>query len=96
MPEARHAYCLAYLARECVGLAERGEVWANRMATLLYEMISTTQQARDNQRPLTQKRVETLMERFDQYLQEGLDDHKNLAPLPPEREERKKTTMPGS
>ena len=53
MPEARHAYCRAHRARECVGLAEKGEAWADKMADLLYEMIRANQQARDQHRPLT-------------------------------------------
>ena len=95
MPKARHAYCLAHLARECVGLAERGEVWAAGMATLLYEMITANQQARDHQRPLTQKRVEALIARFDRYLQEGLDHHQTLDPLPPRGKRGRKRRRPG-
>ena len=82
MPAARHASCLAHLARECVDLAEKGEAWAAKMATLLYEMIATNQQARKTQRPLTQKRVDALIVRFNRYLQEGLDHHRALDLLP--------------
>ena len=51
MPEACHAYGLAHLARECVGLAEKGEAWADRIATLFYKMITVNQRARDHPRP---------------------------------------------
>ncbi len=51
MPAARHASCLAHLARERVGLAETGEAWVAKMATLLYEMIRVNQQARDHATP---------------------------------------------
>lgn len=82
MPEARHASCLTHLARECVGLAETGEAWAAKMATLLYKMIRVNQQARNTQRPVTQKRVDALVARLNRYLQEGLDYHQTLDPLP--------------
>ena len=95
MPKARHAYCLAHLARECVGLTEKGEVWADRIATLLYEMITANQQARDHQLPLTKKRVDALITRFDRYLQEGLDYHQNLDPLPPRGKRGRKRRRPG-
>ena len=81
MPEARHASCLAHLARECVGLAETGEAWAAKMATLLYEMVAANQQVRNTQCPLTQKRVDALITRFNRSLQEGLDHHQSLDSL---------------
>ena len=55
-----------------------GRAWVAKMAALFYEMIRANQQARDKQRPLTQKRVDTLLARFDRHLQEGLDDHQDL------------------
>ena len=95
MPEACHAYCLAHLARECVDLAETGEAWAAKMATLLYEMITANQQARNTQHPLTQKRVDALMTRFNRYLQEGLDDHQSLDPLPQKGKRGRQRRRPG-
>ena len=95
MPEARHAYCLAHLARECVGLAEKGEAWAAKMATLLYEMIRVNQQARKTQRPLTQKRVDALIVRFNRYLHEGLDYHQTLDPLPSRGKRGRQRRRPG-
>ena len=95
MPKARHAYCLAHLARECVGLSERGELWADRMAALLYEMIAANQQARDEQRFLSKKRLASLISRFERYLQEGLDYHRTLDPLPPRGKRGRKRRRPG-
>ncbi len=51
MPAVRHAYCFAHLARECVGLAEKGAAWAAEMAALLYEMIRGNQRARQYATP---------------------------------------------
>ena len=65
------------------------------MATLLYEMIVANQLARDHQRPLSRKRLASLIARFERYLQEGLDYHQNLDPLPPRGKRGRKRRRSG-
>ena len=58
-------------------------------------MIATNQQARTKKCPLTQKSVDTLIVHFNQYLQEGLDDHQALDPLPSRGKRGRQRRRPG-
>ena len=81
-PKVQHAYCLAHLVRECKGIVELGEDWAKDRVPLFYEMMEADAKSRQDGCPIPEKDIVSMEERFDRFLQAGLDDHRHLDPLP--------------
>ena len=74
MPDAQHGFCLAHLAREATGMAERGEKWA--------ALRNKIMQADQPGISLSAKAIVKLVARFDRLVQEGFNYHNQLDPLP--------------
>ena len=70
--------CLAHLVRECTGMAEMGEEWAGKMVALFYDIMAVDQQGCSP----SSTAIVVMKARFDRPLQEGLNDHNQLDPLP--------------
>ena len=69
---------------------EFGEDWAKDMVPLFYEMMEADAKSREDGCPIPEKDIVSMEERFDQFLQAGLDDHHHRDPLPKSGRGRKR------
>ncbi len=91
VPDVLHALCNAHHLRELEALVKiDGEVWAGRMQRFLRAAKRVAEWARKRGEVVPPQLLERMESRYDELVQEALDYHSGLPPLPTGRRGRPK------